>query len=101
MAGSPPRWPLSAPTAAPRLPQHQADQHAALDNDSEHQRKCELLQTIVTRPVLTSVRHRKGRHPLKDYESDVGIDATVLPTWADPPRPGKGPASTEINAGWH
>ncbi|MGI5286696.1 hypothetical protein ACQEVF_25620 [Nonomuraea polychroma] len=84
-----------------RLPQHEADRHAAAwdDDDPEHQRKRDLLQTIVTRLVLTPIGHTKGRRALKHYQGDVGIDATVLPTWANPPRPSKGLASTEITAG--
>ncbi|MET8047824.1 hypothetical protein ABZU75_09480 [Streptosporangium sp. NPDC005286] len=60
-----------------RLPQHKAVQHAAAweDDDPEHRRRRDLLQTIVTSLILTPssrtkvaatsrrCRHRRHRHP--------------------------------------
>ncbi|MEV4383067.1 hypothetical protein [Streptosporangium sp. NPDC049644] len=51
--------------------------------------------------ILTPFARDKGRRYFKHYQGDVGIDATVIPTWAKPPRVNKGLASTEITAGWH
>ncbi|GAA4234274.1 hypothetical protein FHR32_002741 [Streptosporangium album] len=90
-----------------RLPPKDADAYAAAwdDDDPEHQRKRALLQDIVTRLVLTPVHRARGRGYLAHYGSDVGIDATAIPTWATPPRTRKSTgehlASIEITAGWH
>ncbi|MEO3875294.1 hypothetical protein ABGB18_41460 [Nonomuraea sp. B12E4] len=90
-----------------RLPQHQADALAAAweDDDPAHSRKRDLLQDIVTALVLTPVRWAKGRGYLRHFRGDVGIDTTVAPVFARPPRArrstGELLASTEITAGWH
>ncbi|WP_143121016.1 hypothetical protein [Streptosporangium canum] len=86
-----------------RLPRHKAIQHAVAweDDDPEHRRLRDLLQTIVTNLILAPVVQDKGRRYFKYYQGHVGIDATAMPTWAKPPRANRGLASTEITAGWH
>ncbi|MEV0530164.1 hypothetical protein AB0I66_42850 [Streptomyces sp. NPDC050439] len=86
-----------------RLPLGEAARFAAAweDDDPVHVRKKAVLQQVCTALITETVKIARRCGALKQWQGDVGIDATALASWHKPASRRRRLASLDITAGWH
>ncbi|MFE9659050.1 hypothetical protein [Streptomyces sp. NPDC005955] len=84
-----------------RLPQADANAHAAAWKDKAGRTAADRLQRLANDLVLTTVQLAQERGHLRAWRGDVGVDATAIPVMAKPDSEHSDSASVEITAGWH
>ncbi|KNB50383.1 hypothetical protein AC230_00815 [Streptomyces caatingaensis] len=84
-----------------RLPQADADAHAAAWDTPAGRQAAGRLQKLANDLVLTPVRIAQQRGHLRGWRGDIGVDATAIPVLAKPDSEFSGTASVEITAGLH